>query len=129
MSHDDTFQVKLNENGVEKMRVPSFLPIATDSLGRIWVDWSQKSTAVSAVNLPKDFHKGIVVVGVNAAGLGNPVATSIGAVYPQDMQAAVIGTLANNVNIERPDWADGGEILVIILSGFLLIVLAVWRRK
>lgn len=129
MSHDDTFQVKLNENGVEKMRVPSFRPIATDSLGRIWVDWSQKSTAVSAVNLPKDFHKGIVVVGVNAAGLGNPVATSIGAVYPQDMQAAVIGTLANNVNIERPDWADGGEILVIILSGFLLIVLAVWRRK
>ena len=80
MSHDDTFQVKLNENGVEKMRIPSFRPITTDSLGRIWVDWSQDSIPVSAVKLPKDFKKGIVIVGTSAAGLSNPVPTSMGAV-------------------------------------------------
>ena len=61
MSHDDTFQVKLNENGVEKMRIPSFRPITTDSVGRIWVDWRQKNQQVSAVKLPKDFKKGIVI--------------------------------------------------------------------
>jgi len=55
MSNDDTFQVKLNENGVEKMRIPSFRPISTDSIGRIWVDWSQKNHQVSAVNLPNFF--------------------------------------------------------------------------
>jgi adenylate cyclase len=32
---DTTFQVKLNENGVEKMRIPAFGPITTDSLSRI----------------------------------------------------------------------------------------------
>ena len=114
MSNDDTFQVKLNEFGVEKMRIPSFRPITTDSVGRIWVDWSQASKPVSAVDLPKDFKKGIVIVGVSAAGIGNPVSTSMGAVWPQDMQAAVIGTLANNVNIERPDWAPGAELLSLI---------------
>ena len=126
MSHDDTFQVKLNENGVEKMRIPSFRPITTDSVGRIWVDWSQKSHAVSVTKLPKDFKKGIVIVGTAAAGLGNPVATSLGPVWPQDMQAAVIGTLANNVNIERPDWAPGAELLVLVGVSLLILALSRW---
>ena len=126
MSHDSTFQVKLNENGVEKMRVPSFRPITTDSLGRIWIDWSQKSIPVSAVKLPKDFKKGIVIVGTSAAGLSNPVPTSMGAVWPQNMQAAVIGTLANNVNIERPDWAPGAELLVLILVSLIILILSRW---
>jgi len=126
MSNDDTFQVKLNEIGVEKMRIPSFRPITTDSLGRIWVDWSQANHQVSAVNLPKDFKKGIVIVGVSAAGIGNPVSTSMGAVWPQDMQAAVIGTLANNVNIERPDWAPGAELYMLIGISLIILLLSRW---
>ena len=126
MSGDSTFQVKLNENGVEKMRIPSFRPIATDSLGQIWVDWSQKANQVSAVNLPKDFNKAIVIVGTSAAGIGNPVATSLGSVWPQDMQAAVIGTLVNNVNIERPDWAPGAELLTLILISLIILFLSRW---
>ena len=126
MSNDDTFQVKLNEIGVEKMRIPSFRPITTDRLGRIWVDWSQANHQVSAVDLPKDFKKGIVIVGVSAAGIGNPVSTSMGAVWPQDMQAAVIGTLANNVNIERPDWAPGAELLALVLISIIILILSRW---
>jgi len=126
MSGDSTFQVKLNQNGVEKMRIPSFRPIATDSLGQIWVDWSQKANQVSAVNLPKDFKKAIVIVGTSAAGIGNPVATSLGSVWPQDMQAAVIGTLVNNVNIERPDWAPGAELLTLILISLIILFLSRW---
>jgi adenylate cyclase len=126
ISNDDTFQVKLNEQGVEKMRIPSFRPISTDSVGRIWVDWSQSNHQVSAVNLPKNFNKGIVIVGVSAAGIGNPVSTSMGAVWPQNMQAAVIGTLANNVNIERPDWAPGAELLALVLISLIILVLSRW---
>jgi adenylate cyclase len=126
MSNDDTFQVKLNEQGVEKMRIPSFRPITTDSMGRIWVDWSQANHQVSAVNLPKDFKKGIVIVGVSAAGIGNPVSTSMGAVWPQDMQAAVIGTLANNVNIERPVWAPGAELYALIGISLIILLLSRW---
>jgi len=126
ISQDSTFQVKLNELGVDKMRIPSFRPISTDSLGRIWVDWSQKSTQVSAVDLPKDFGGAVVIVGLSAAGLGNPVPTSIGSVWPQDMQAAVIGTLANNVNIERPDWAPGAELLALIGISLIILILSRW---
>jgi adenylate cyclase len=123
---DSTFQVKLNENGVEKMRIPAFGPITTDNLGRVWIDWSQQSKAVSMANLPKDFGGAIVIVGTAAAGLGNPVPTSIGSVWPQDLQASVIGTMANGVTIQRPDWADGLEIVAIAVAGLLLLFLTRW---
>ena len=126
LAGDSTFQVKLNAHGVEKMRIPSFNVIDTDSLGRVWIDLSQKATQVSAVKLPADFNKGIVIVGTTAAGISNPVPTALGAIYPQDIQAAVIGTLSNGINIQRPDWADGAEILGLILLSILSILLTRW---
>ena len=123
---DSTFQVKLNEFGVEKMRIPKFGPIATDELGRIWIDWSQKSHAYSITDLPKDFGGAIVLVGPTAAGISNPLPTSIGAVYPNDAQAAVIGTMINGVTIQRPDYADSVEILALLVLGVLIIFLSRW---
>jgi len=123
---DSTFQVKLFEGGVEKMRIPKFGPVTTDNLGRIWIDWSQESKSVSLTNLPKDFGGAIVVVGPTAAGIGNPVPTSKGAVFPHEVQAAVIATMANGVVIERPDWADGAEILALVVAGILLLILTRW---
>ena len=123
---DTTFQVKLFEGGVEKMRIPKFGPITTDSLGRIWIDWSQDSHSVSAVNLPKDLGGAIVIVGPTAAGISNPLPTSKGAVFPHEVQAAVIGTMVNGVTIQRPDWADGAEILALVVLGIALLFLTRW---
>ena len=123
---DSTFQVKLFEGGVEKMRIPKFGPVTTDNLGRIWVDWSQTNKSVSLTNLPKDFGGAIVIVGPTAAGITNPLPTSKGAVWPHDAHAAVIGTMANNVVIERPDYADGAEIVALLAFGLLLIFLSRW---
>ena len=123
---DSTFQVKLNEGGVEKMRIPQFGPVTTDNLGRIWIDWSQESKSVSLTNLPKDFGGAIVIVGPTAAGISNPVPTSKGAVFPHEVQASVIATMANGVVIQRPDWADGAEILGLLAAGILLLFLTRW---
>ncbi len=120
---DSTTQIKLFENGVEKMRIPKFGPIATDDKGRVWIDWSQRSKSASAVNLPKDFAGAVVIVGVAATGLGNPVPTPVQGTWPQDVQAAVLGTMINGVTIQRPDYADGAEIITLILTGLLLIFL------
>jgi adenylate cyclase len=125
-ARDSTFQIKLNEYGVEKMRIPQFGPISTDPLGRIWIDWSQQNKSVSLTNLPKDFGGAIVIVGPTAAGVSNPVGTSKGAVFPHDVQASVIATMANGVVIERPDYADGVEIIALLAFGILLIFLSRW---
>ena len=126
---DSTFQVKINESGVEKMRIPQFGPVSTDSLSRIWIDWSLTPERHSLTNLPKDFDGEIVIVGVSAQGLANPVATSLGEMLPQDLQAAVIGTvIANKIRtpITRPDWADGAEIIALAGLGILLLFLTRW---
>jgi len=123
---DSTFQVKLVDGGVEKMRIPKFGPITTDNLGRIWIDWSQQNKQVSLTDLPKDFGGAIVIVGATAAGIGNPIPTSKGAVWPQDVQASVIATMVNGVVIQRPDWADGAEIIALAVSGILLLFLTRW---
>ncbi len=123
---DTTFQVKLNENGVEKMRIPKFGPITTDNLGRIWIDYSQQSKSVSLMDLPKDFSGAIVIVGLTASGLNNPVPTSKGSVWPHDVQASVIGTMFNKVVIVRPDYADGIELIAILVLGLLVIFLSRW---
>jgi adenylate cyclase len=126
LADDNTVQVKLNENGVEKMRIPKFGPIATDNLGRIWIDWSQQTQSVSLMNLPNSFEGAIVVVGVTAAGLANPVPTSKGAVYPHEAQAGIIATMINEVTIQRPDYADGLEIITLAIVGILLLFLTRW---
>jgi adenylate cyclase len=126
---DSTFQVKINELGVEKMRIPQFGPVATDSLSRIWIDWSLVPERHSLMNLPDNFDGEIVIVGVSAAGLANPVATSLGEMLPQDLQAAVIGTvIANKMRpaITRPDWADGAEVLALVVAGLVLLFLTRW---
>jgi len=123
---DTTVQIKLAPTGVEKMRIPKFGPITTDNLGQIWIDWAQRSKSTSVTNLPNDFENAVVIVGVSAAGIGNPVATAKGAVWPQDVQAAVIGTLLNQINIARPDYADGAEILAMLTAGLILLFLTRW---
>jgi len=126
---DSTFQVKVNDYGVEKMRIPKFGPIATDSLSRIWIDWSMVPESHSLMNLPKDFDGEIVIVGLSAAGLVNPVSTARGEIWPQDVQAAVLGTVIANKDrpvISRPDWADGAEIYALAGLAILLLILTRW---
>jgi len=126
-TNNSTFQVKLNDNGVEKMRLPGDIGVIdTDSLGRVWIDWSQKNHAVSLSDLPADFKGAIVIVGTSAAGIANPVATAMGPVWPQDLQAAVIGTMINKVNIKRPDWAEGAEAISLVVLSLTLLFLSRW---
>jgi adenylate cyclase len=126
---DSTVQIKVNANGVEKMRIPKFGPVTTDSLSRIWIDWSLEPTKYSLTDLPKDFRGEIVIVGVSAQGLSNPVATSKGELLPQELQAAVLGTVIANKDrsvITRPDWADGAEMLALVVIGIVLLFLTRW---
>ena len=123
---DPSFQVRVNDGSVEAVRIPKFGKIPTDSLGRIWVDWSSQPQEHSLADLPKDFQGGIVIVGLTARGLNNPVATARGEVYPHSLQASVLATVAAGTNIVRPDYADGVEILVILAAGVLLLIFTRW---
>jgi adenylate cyclase len=123
---DPSFQIKLSPIGVDKMRIPKFGVIPTDAEGRVWIDWSQRSNSISITNLPDDFAGAIVIVDVTAAGIANPVPTAMGAQFAGTTQAAVLGTMFNGTNIQRPVWAPQAELLTLIIGGLLLIILSRW---
>lgn len=123
---DPRFQVKIGDMGVEAVRVPKFGKIPTDELGRVWIDWSASPKEHSYTDLPKSFNGEIVIVGLSAAGLANPIATAKGEVWPHYLQGAVIGTMMTQSNIQRPGYADQVEIISIILAGLLLLFLTRW---
>ena len=123
---DPNFQIKLNQFGVEKMRIPQFGIIPTDSEGRVWIDWSQRSHRMSVTEVPKDLQGAIVIVDVTATGVANPVPTAMGAQYAGTTQAAVLGTMFNGTNIQRPDWAPTAELIALAIGGLLLILLSRW---
>jgi adenylate cyclase len=123
---DTRIQVKIGEQGVEALRVPKLSKINTDSLSRVWVDWSATPKEYSYTELPKSFDKGVVIVGLSAAGLANPVSTAKGEVWPQYLQAATLGTMLNGTTIQRPDWADMAEIAALLVFGILMIFISRW---
>jgi len=123
---DTRIQVKIGDVGVEALRVPKLDRINTDSLSRVWVDWSATPTEYSYTELPKSFNKGIVIVGLSAAGLVNPVATAKGEVWPQYLQAATLGTMLSGTTIQRPDWADTAELVALLLAGLIVIFVSRW---
>ena len=123
---DPRFQVKINDMGVEAVRVPKFGKIPTDDVGRVWIDWSASPREFSYMKLPESFDGGIVIVGLSAAGLANPIATAKGEVWPHYLQGAAIGTMITQSNIQRPAWADQAEIIALLVGGLLVLFLSRW---
>ena len=123
---DPKFQVKISDMGVEAVRVPKVGKIPTDDVGRVWIDWSASPREFSYMDLPESFDGGIVVVGLSAAGLANPIATAKGEVWPQYLQGAAIGTMVTQSNIQRPAWADQAEIIALLVGGLLVLFLSRW---
>jgi adenylate cyclase len=123
---DPSFQIKISKTGIEALRVPKFGKINTNDVGQIWVDWSKKPKEHSLMSLPKDFNGEIVIVGLSAAGLANPVSTARGEVWPHDAQASMLGTLTTQTNIQRPGYADDLETAAIFAAGLLLLILTRW---
>lgn len=123
---DTKIQVKITDMGVEALRVPKLSKITVDPLSRVWIDWAQTPKEHSLAKLPKDFNGEIVIVGLSAAGLVQPVATAKGEVWPQYMQASLLGTMLNGKTILRPGYADDLEIAAILGAGILLLLLTRW---
>lgn len=123
---DTKIQVKIGDAGVEALRIPKLNKITVDPLSRIWIDWSQQPKQHSLSNLPRDFNSEIVIVGLSAAGLVNPVATSRGEIWPQDLQASLLGTMLSGTTIQRPGYADDLELAALAIAGIVLIFLMRW---
>ena len=121
---DPSYQAKINETGVEALRVPQFDTIKTDEYGRVFVNWNYRFNQFDLGGQLPDLQGKIVIIGVSAAGIANPVATPQGAQYPQVVQASLLETLINGDSVAIPNWAQLADLGAFLLLALSLIVLS-----
>ena len=121
-----SYQVKANEGGVEKVRVPGYPIVSTDPNGQIWLRWNKLFTEVSAAD-PDQFWSmegRTVIIGVTAEGLGGLIASPTGPQYNYIPSAVTLQTMIDGDQIERPFWADLAELSTTAVVSVLIILIA-----
>jgi adenylate cyclase len=124
---DPSYQAKINQTGVEALRIPSFATINTDEYGRIFVNPNYVFDEInigSSRELDVDLNQKIVILGVSAAGVQNPVATAQGAQNPQYLQASILQTLLDGVSISVPGWAGPLDFSLLIILTLGIVILS-----
>ena len=113
--------IKIKEAGVEWVRMGSLPPMATTPNANVQIAyWNQYERVSFGDPIPNDK---IIILGLSAGGLVNPVATPTGAMLPHDIQAHLISTVVNNIYIDRPWYADQLEFLLIIVLTLTILLL------
>jgi len=122
---DPSYQVKTEEGGITKMRVPQYATIQTDPNGQIWLRWNKQFESIS---LAEDDYSALagktVIIGITAEGLGNVIATPNGEVYAHMLPATALQNIINGDTITRYDYATFVEWLAAVVLGLLLILAA-----
>ncbi len=115
---------KINETSVEALRVPSFNTIKTDEYSRVFINWNYKFDQVDIGDIVPDLIGKIVIVGVTAAGLSNPVPSPTGSQHPHMVQANILQTLLNGDSVSIPNWIVYVEYFSLFVLVLLIVVLS-----
>jgi adenylate cyclase len=122
---DSSYQAKINQTGVEALRIPSFETIKTDEYGRTFINPNYQFPSYEIGEDPLPVLSGkIVIVGVTAAGISNPVATPSGAQHPHQLQASILETLINGDSVSVPNWSAIADLAAFLGLALALIILS-----
>jgi adenylate cyclase len=121
---EPSYTVKYNELGVEWIRLGRQAPLITQPTSELPITFWNKFKSQSILD-PIPEGK-VVILGVTAEGVANPVPTPVGAMYPHEVQGQQIQTLISGVQILRPDWTVAAELAMILIMS-LSILVAVYK--
>ena len=126
-ARDSSYQAKINQTGVEALRIPSFETIKTDEYSRVFINPNYVFPSVEVGgDIPRLDGK-IVIVGVTAAGIANPVATPQGEQHPHVLQASILETLINGDSASIPLWGQLADLAAFLGLALALIILSRFR--
>ena len=122
MADKKSYTMKVEETGIENMRIPPYEPVSTDYTGSIYVDWTNTFERYEYGEVLPNLQGKTVIIGVTAEGISPLVTTPMGLKYPHDIQASVVHTLTGGKQISRPQWVTLVEITSIFLVSLLILL-------
>jgi len=117
--------------GLNNVKIGNY-EIPTGPNGRMWIHFTERVPerripawkVFSADFDPASVDGQIVFVGTSAAGLFDIRATPLEAAAPGvEVHVQAVEQILLDHYLERPDWADGAEIIYMILLGVLLVAI------
>ena len=122
------YQTRVTEEvGIEWIRMGRQPPIETTPTGDIMISYWHDFERISAVDLPSsDVQNKILIWGLTAEGLNNPVSTPVGTMYPHEVQASILQTVLQEVQIQQSYYLEFLEI-VLLLSVLLVMLVMVYK--
>ena len=124
---EPSYQAKINDAGVQAIRVKGIPPVNTDGNGRVWINFKYKFDTVSYVG--NDWHKlkgKVAVIALTAEGLANTVATPVGTAYGHEVSMQTLQMLVDGNRLERKAEFDLYELAAGVLLGLILITTAAY---
>lgn len=118
------------ETGIDSIKIGDFV-VPTDANGKLWLHYAPISRErtipawkVLAGETAEDAFEGmIVLVGTSAAGLRDLRPSPLDPALPGiEAHAQAIEQILAGRSLDRPDWADGAEILYVAALGLALIL-------
>jgi len=115
------------ETGIEWVRMGREKPIVTTPTSDVMISYWHHFDRISASDLPQsELNNKILIWGLTAEGLNNPVSTPVGVMYPHEVQASILQTVLQEVRIQQSYYLELLEI-VLLVSVLLLILLMVYK--
>ena len=115
------------EVGIEWIRMGRSKPIETTPTSDVMISYWNHFDRVSLAELDQlDITNKVLIYGLTAEGLSNPVSTPMGTMYPHEVQANLIQTVLQEVRIQQSYYLEFLE-LVVLLSSLLLVLALVYN--
>jgi len=122
MNGQQSYNIKITpEVGVEWVRIGRLPPLTTKPNADFNIAFWNQFERVSAVDeIPADK---ILIWGLTASGLSNPVSTPMGAMYPHEVQAQLIQSVLTGFQIQRFYYLEFLEIVLVLFSSLIILAM------
>ena len=122
MNGQQSYNIKITpEVGVEWLRIGKLPPLTVQPNADFNIAFWNQFERISAVEeLPADK---ILIWGLTATGLSNPVSTPMGAMYPHEVQANLVQTVLTGYQIQRFYYLEFLEIVLVLFSSLVILAM------